>query len=749
MIICILGYYNRQNLGDDLFQMILSQWMQNHKCIFINPDDVLKLPSCDIILIGGGDLVNDYFMLKISTLLHPSVPVYGIGLGFPFLDLITKDYLKAFDFIITRTKSALPILTSLKIPTIFADDIVLSLSGKTRINKNKPRPIGIFLSSFMGDKIIDKIVNVLSKIAEIRYPQFKMTSLYKLYLYSMSTCDSIESDMIFNNKIYNRLKQYDNVYFIKTPIKPENAIDLFSNFYATICNRFHAHILSLCVQCPFVSLYSCFKVKDLLIAKGLEKYGQELIVDESTLAPIDFDENAFFNKWNAALETRERSDLANDFIKPVIDIKPIINNLIFYKPKKSFIMPDIKYLTNCQDIAEAITFQISRTREQPYTWGLAQNLEKAGFLSNMESDSIINDNVKWILENMKLEIPEMFSKVPLEKRHFNLRFVNQNILSGIHRSGWQFVVDNLISYHNPNGIIFDCFLDKTFGWDKDFLKKIGILPFKQEWSGIFHHTPNIEYDKNNLSEIVDCELFLTSLKYCKKIFVLSTYLKEWFTDKLAHCHVEIVMLYHPSETPDKKWSLQKWQDNENKKIIHVGAWMRNIYSFYKLSAPFKKIAIRGKRMENYFPDINILKQMCHVIDCNTNQLCRHRANKFFCCLYTQIEQDLKSVEIIDFLENDEYDKILTENIVFINLIDCSACNTIIECILRNTPIIVNRLPATEEYLGKKYPLFYSNLDEVSQLFDIKKIENAYKYLLKMDKKFLNIDTFLSGLVSEF
>ena len=99
------------------------------------------------------------------------------------------------------------------------------------------------------------------------------------------------------------------------------------------------------------------------------------------------------------------------------------------------------------------------------------------------------------------------------------------------------------------------------------------------------------------------------------------------------------------------------------------------------------------------------------------------------------------VVILDHLNNDDYDDLLSCNIVFINLISASAVNTIIECIVRNTPILVNRLPATVELLGENYPLFYSNLD-FADLLTTKKIKEGWKYLLALDKTKFKIETFI-------
>lgn len=103
--------------------------------------------------------------------------------------------------------------------------------------------------------------------------------------------------------------------------------------------------------------------------------------------------------------------------------------------------------------------------------------------------------------------------------------------------------------------------------------------------------------------------------------------------------------------------------------------------------------------------------------------------------------------LLDNISNDQYDDLLSYNIVFINLIDASAVNTILECIVRNTPILVNRLPATVEYLGSNYPLFYDDLDDINLLVSNRtNIKNAWKYLKNMDKSFLTIQSFLNNFI---
>jgi hypothetical protein len=94
----------------------------------------------------------------------------------------------------------------------------------------------------------------------------------------------------------------------------------------------------------------------------------------------------------------------------------------------------------------------------------------------------------------------------------------------------------------------------------------------------------------------------------------------------------------------------------------------------------------------------------------------------------------------------EYDELLSKNIVFIDLFDAAANNTILECIIRNTPIIVNKLPPIIDYLGEDYPLYFNELNEVPDLLINEKILAAHNYLTKINKDELSIDLFTKKIM---
>jgi hypothetical protein len=94
---------------------------------------------------------------------------------------------------------------------------------------------------------------------------------------------------------------------------------------------------------------------------------------------------------------------------------------------------------------------------------------------------------------------------------------------------------------------------------------------------------------------------------------------------------------------------------------------------------------------------------------------------------------------------DEYDELLTKNIIFIDFFDTAANTAIVECIIRGTPIIVNKIGGVVEYLGENYPLYFDTLDNVPSLLNVDKIKEAHEYLVNLNKEELSIDFFLKKI----
>ncbi len=149
-------------------------------------------------------------------------------------------------------------------------------------------------------------------------------------------------------------------------------------------------------------------------------------------------------------------------------------------------------------------------------------------------------------------------------------------------------------------------------------------------------------------------------------------------------------------------------------VVQVGWWLRRLASIY-----FLPVESRRKRF---------------VVPHGDAQVSR---------FYASLESERRAsgapavgdwdTQIVPRLPNAEYDGMLSRSVVFGDFHDAGACNAVLECITRATPVLVNRLPALEDYLGVAYPLFFRDLEEAGELaHDNARIAAAHDYLRGMD-----------------
>jgi hypothetical protein len=299
-----------------------------------------------------------------------------------------------------------------------------------------------------------------------------------------------------------------------------------------------------------------------------------------------------------------------------------------------------------------------------------------------------------------------------------------------HRSGWQYCMSKLRHFHSRNGILFNDFIEKDFSWNiEDYYNGSCVLPYRKNWVGVWHNPP-ISPDwfdiANSPQAVLQRDVFQESLKTCKAIVCLSEYLSSWLRDKID---VPIVTVMHPTEVPRQKWNIKNYTEDRYKYVVQLGYWLRKLESIHDLrcDSTYKKIWLPGN------VDYSIKMFDLFV---KTTRNARQRK-------YTWSGVDVKNIS------NEEFDRLLSKCVVLVNLYDSSANNAVIECVARNTPLLVNRLPAVEEYLGKDYPLYINDLDHAtSLLYDIDKLYEAHLYLKNMDKRWISGTYFANTLITK-
>lgn len=294
--------------------------------------------------------------------------------------------------------------------------------------------------------------------------------------------------------------------------------------------------------------------------------------------------------------------------------------------------------------------------------------------------------------------------------------LNNQIYHSHHRSGWEYVLNSLMPYHKDESVVFDGFLENNFAWQKEQNAQLRLIPYREPWVGVFHNPPNMPnwFSHNSTpTAIIRSREFQDSLGTCKGLYTLSEYHAKFLKCSIKNIPIETFFL--PTETPNVVFGMDKFIKNNNKKIINIGTWLRKLISIYELSVDqsiYQKIKLTfGTSFVDQFIEIekNIFNRKL-------------------------TDSTIKSVVDVRYMNNDEYDELLSNNIVFLDLYDSSANNVIVECIVRGTPLLVNPLPAVMEYLGEDYPFYFKDLEEASsKLKNIALINSAHEYLVNTEK----------------
>jgi hypothetical protein len=290
--------------------------------------------------------------------------------------------------------------------------------------------------------------------------------------------------------------------------------------------------------------------------------------------------------------------------------------------------------------------------------------------------------------------------------------------------GWPYALSALEEVLDPKGAIL---LDDAF--ERTFQDRWRQPPWKEPFVAIFHHPHNMPHwfnEKQTLATLFDSPWWKKCRKYMRGAIALSNYLA---TDLRERLDVPVGVVKLPSElsSPEQQFRWDDFCENPKPSVVQIGWYLRNYKGIHQLRAPA------------WLTRIHLYQRAPHIERAyrNTDEFSpwRHRP-------------EYPGVEVLERVPDAEYNRLLKRNIVFLDLFDTSANNAIVECIVRNTPILVNNHPAVREYLGDDYPLCFDNINECYALLnDRSRLQAAHDCLAGMDKTDMKADAFREGVMN--
>lgn len=281
---------------------------------------------------------------------------------------------------------------------------------------------------------------------------------------------------------------------------------------------------------------------------------------------------------------------------------------------------------------------------------------------------------------------------------------------GSHRNSFNMLIEALAPLDmGAGGIKFLPFIERTFVWGNEPGEAASNepRPLTEEWIGVLHvpfDAPSWLNPAISPEEIFRTEMWRNSLPACRGIIGLSEDISKDFS--YHYPEIPTLSVLHPTELTAQRFDFDRYKSE--KRVVQAGDWLRKLRTVFQIKAPsHKKIMLLKNSTRSY-------------LDKEESQFGKH----------SDVDVDVR-----EFVDNDEYDELLSSSVIVCMLFGTAANNLVIECMARATPLIVNPLPSVVEYLGRGYPLYANTLEDVDKILrDEGAIMAAHLYLCERTPK---------------
>lgn len=299
--ILTIGFYNKDNIGDELFKQSLKHLFPSYNFKFTFDARQDDLEWCNAIFIGGGSLLEkDINRLCLNDIKQK--PIFYIGVGAETnISPMHMELLRIAKIVAIRSPEQIDKIKLLNNNTIIIPDLVYSLKNnikKSNVIKNSV----LFVSN---SEVLPNNSSEYWKHSSFDYFKSEMSQFldwlvlnkYTLNFFHMCHNKSL-SDSWTSSQLASMMKHRSTNYELSE--RPSNFEDLtyiFSKYETIITQRYHGIILSELLNTPYISIHHHDKLKfaNPMRGESVSYYGlnKQLLIDsflkckKSNFIPIE------------------------------------------------------------------------------------------------------------------------------------------------------------------------------------------------------------------------------------------------------------------------------------------------------------------------------------------------------------------------------------------------------------------------------------------------------------------------------
>jgi polysaccharide pyruvyl transferase WcaK-like protein len=266
--ILVYGWYNKGNLGDELFKQAFKKLIPNYNLFFTDKITKKSLENISIIIFGGGSFL--YSDPNIDQDAFESLyekKILYIGVGFETqISKVHEELIKKAEFVAIRTPNFLNKALKLNKNSIFIPDIVYKLSDDLTKDSVKIKKSILVIPNF---SVVPQWDDENWKCTAWEYfksefSQFLDGLVEKNYdVNFLPMCENREcNDNFAAVEIINKMKNREKCYIIDNTYVSDTT-KLISRYEFVITERFHGAILADIIKTPYLIISHSDKLNDI------------------------------------------------------------------------------------------------------------------------------------------------------------------------------------------------------------------------------------------------------------------------------------------------------------------------------------------------------------------------------------------------------------------------------------------------------------------------------------------------------
>lgn len=267
MQVTVLGFYNKQNLGDDLFVDAFKQLFPNIIFTFANELTSVNIKNADAIFIGGGSFLFSKPNISDKVLLElENKKIFYIGVGTETLINDTHLHLmKRAELIATRSPEKIDHLKdNVNENSFYCPDIVYCLESESSSAKSKT----ILLLPNM--EVVSKHSDASWKHNAWEYFKSEYSQALDMLIddgYQISSFAMCDSSKMNDNwatiEVMNKMNHRGKIKIVNDKFDSfKNITKFMSKFETIVTQRYHGIILSETMNKSYVSIHHHDKLKN-------------------------------------------------------------------------------------------------------------------------------------------------------------------------------------------------------------------------------------------------------------------------------------------------------------------------------------------------------------------------------------------------------------------------------------------------------------------------------------------------------